>query len=480
MVFPIAGGNESKGYEISNSLRLNDDDSAYLSRTNSSGGDRQKFTTSFWIKRSNLTGNGMKIFDVGTSTSTDTGRLYIGFFGSNTLAVVGGATTYRATTQLFRDPSAWYHIVVAVDSTDGTADNRVKIYVNGNQVTAFDTNNAMTQNQNTPVNESTKSHQIGRNQPNTSEYYDGYITEFHHIDGQQLAQTNFGEFDDNGVWVPIKYTGTYGTNGVFLQFKQTGTSQNSSGIGADTSGNDNHFAVTNLAATDVTEDTCTNNFCTLSPLAQNTYAGGTLSEGNCEWTSGVSEYSPRLGTFGLSSGKWYWEIKPTLNEGSSNDPFLIGISSTEATANSQELGHSSDDWAYYNNGKYRNSDSDSNYGDTYTVNDIIGVALDLDNSKLYFSKNGTFQNSGDPTSGSTGTGAISITSNLAATNFGFYFPALSDYDNSSGKYSRFQANFGNPPFAISSGNTDGKYGNFEYAVPSGYYAICTKRLAEFG
>jgi len=485
VTIPSAAGEVKEVYEeISNSLRFNDDDSAYLAKTPSGAGNRNTWTFSTWVKKCMpVTGGNQRLIACGSGTGIKFST--IEFDSSDRIRILEGTESGSATTVVNgvgnnRDPSAWYHVVVKYDSTQGTAADRVEIYLNGVEVT-YSSTTYPAQNYDSEFN-NTVVHNIGATSVGGSvaSFLDGYMTEVHLVDGAAKAPTDFGEFDDNGVWVPIKYTGTYGTNGVFLQFKQTGTSQNSSGIGADTSGNDNHFAVTNLAATDVTEDTCTNNFCTLSPLAQNTYAGGTLSEGNCEWTSGVSEYSPRLGTFGLSSGKWYWEIKPTLNEGSSNDPFLIGISSTEATANSQELGHSSDDWAYYNNGKYRNSDSDSNYGDTYTVNDIIGVALDLDNSKLYFSKNGTFQNSGDPTSGSTGTGAISITSNLAATNFGFYFPALSDYDNSSGKYSRFQANFGNPPFAISSGNTDGKYGNFEYAVPSGYYAICTKRLAEFG
>jgi hypothetical protein len=477
VTIPSAAGEVKESYEISNSLRFNAGDSAKLTRTQTAG-DRKTFTFSGWVKRSRL-GDRQAIISSSIDGSNES---FLWFDTSDELfaSESNEATFGLRTNRKFRDPSAWYHIVYVVDTTQGTAGDRVRIYVNGVEETSFANETQPSQNDDTRFNDNTKAVTLGFHVSDYPEYFGGYAAEYHFVDGSAKTPTDFGEFDDNGVWIPKRYTGTYGTNGYHLEFKQTGTSQNSSGIGADTSGQDNHFAVTNLAATDVTEDTCTNNFCTLSPLAQNTYAGGTLSEGNCEWTSGVSEYSPRLGTFGLSSGKWYWEIKPTLNEGSSNDPFLIGISSTEATANSQELGHSSDDWAYYNNGKYRNADSDSNYGDTYTVNDIIGVALDLDNSKLYFSKNGTFQNSGDPTSGSTGTGAISITSNLAATNFGFYFPALSDYDNSSGKYSRFQANFGNPPFAISSGNTDGKYGNFEYAVPSGYYALCTKRLAEFG
>ena len=479
MVFPIAGGNESKGYEISNSLRFNDDDSPLLTRAISTNPSDQKLTTiSFWFKIGNITSAFRALYRFNDGSST--GAIYLRSGDDLQFAWnVSSGTLDVRPNGVFRDPSAWYHCHIKVDTTQGTAANRVIIHINGVE-RSYGTATYPNQNATLEHLSNGETYYIGGDGQSSDKYFDGYIAEFNVIDGQAKDYTDFGEFDDNGVWIPKKYTGTYGNNGFYLKFQQTGTSANSSGIGADTSGNDLHWTPSNLAALDVTEDTCTNNFCTLSPLAQNTYAGGTLSEGNCEWTSGVSEYSPRLGTFGLSSGKWYWEIKPTLNEGSSNDPFLIGISSTEATANSQELGHSSDDWAYYNNGKYRNSDSDSNYGNTYTVNDIIGVALDLDNSKLYFSKNGTFQNSGDPTSGYTGTGAISITSNLAATDFGFYFPALSDYDNSSGKYSRFQANFGNPPFAISSGNTDGKYGNFEYAPPSGYYALCTKRLAEFG
>ena len=473
MVGILAANSAVSGeYEVSNSLRFNDDDSAYLSRTNSSGGDRQKFTNSFWIKRGNLTGSGIKLFDVGASTSTDSGRFYIGTFGTEKLVVVGGATTYRVTTQVFRDSSAWYHIVVAVDSTDGTADNRVKIYVNGNQVTAFDTNNAMTQNQNTPVNENTKKHEIGRNQQSGSEHYDGYITEWHLIDGQQLSSTDFGEFDDDsGIWKPKAYSGSYGTNGAFLQFKQTGTSQNSSGIGADTSGNDNHFAVTNLAATDVTEDTCTNNFATLNPL-DNYWANSTFSEGNCKMVTAGSGYGYPKSTMGVSSGKWYFEAKASSLSGN----LFVGIASTTGTGTEQELGYSANDYGYkFTSGAIRTAGSENTYGNSISTSDILGVAFDLDNNKLYFSKNGTYQNSGDPAAGSNG---FSITA-ASSTVSGFYFPSASDINSNLSSTVAF--NFGNPTFAISSGNADANgYGNFEYAPPSGYYALCTKNLAEFG
>jgi hypothetical protein len=456
MVFPIAGGNESKGYEVENSLRFNDDDSAYLTRTNSSGGSRQIFTTSFWFKRGNIfSGSGVKFFDAGTSTSTDTGRYFIAIDGSARLQVIGGATSYRTTSQVFRDPSAWYHAVVAVNTTNSVADNRIKIYVNGIQVTAFDTNNAITQNQNTPVNESSKAHQIGRNQPNTSEYYDGYIAEFHHIDGQQKAQTDFGEFDDNGVWIPKKYTGTYGTNGVFLEFQQTGTSQNSSGIGADTSGNDNHFAVNNFAATDVTEDTCTNNFATMNPLAVNASGTATFSEGNCQVATVVS------GSMGgycnihfPSSGKWYCEAKITTSSPSNAYIGVVGYDASDSNTFTN-----GDSTFYYGNGQKYVNNSTSSYGTAWSQNDIIGMAVNVDDNEITFYLNGSSQ------------GALSETLEDKTWNCG---------DTNGSISHTFQWNFGNPVHTISSGNTDGKYGNFEYAPPSGYYALCTKRLAEFG
>ena len=478
----ILGANSVSGYEVSNSLMFNDNDSAYLSRQNSSGGSRQIFTTSFWIKRANLTGNGMKIFDVGTSTSTDTGRFYIGTFGSDKLAVVGGATTFRVTNAVLRDVSAWYHIVVAVDSTQGTADNRVKVYLNGNQVTSFDTNNAMTQNQNTPVNENSKYHQIGRNQPGTSEYYDGYIAEFHHVDGTQYAASNFGEFNDNGVWIPKEVDVTYGTNGAHLQFKQTGTSANASGIGADTSGNDNHFTPTNLAATDITTDTCQNNFATLNPLFRSNFDNdGTYAEGNCErnFTSGDSDRGYGFATQGVTSGKWYWEIKiPTVaraNTGIGDATAIAGFSGVMYDENPSK------GFMVNYNGQIEENATATSYANSLSDNDIVMWALDMDNHRAYYGINGTWQDSGDPTSGSTGTGDVTTQiSDQSHLNTGEpMFPFC--FDASTSGQSKFQWNFGNAPFSISSGNSDANgYGNFEYAPPSGYYSLCSKNIAEFG
>ena len=477
MVFPVVGGNESKGYEISNSLRFNDGDSASLARTPSSEGNRDTFTISFWFKRG-VQGTRQFLINSWGGSTNDYAQIEItSSDGINIQNIVSNSQQLDLrTNRVFRDPSAWYHIVLAVDSTQSTASNRAKLYVNGVQETSFSTETYMSQNNDTYFNDDI-AHYIGKRGDN-SNYFDGYLTEFHMVDGSQLAQTSFGEFDDNGVWIPIKYTGTYGTNGFFLQFKQTGTSANASGIGADTSGNTHHWTPDNLAALDVTEDTCTNNFMTLNPIS-NYYQQSTFSEGNTKTVTASSTYAYDIGTIGLTKGKWYWEIKPTGSSGS-DTVYILGVSGQQVTANTQQLGSGAYEWGWYAiDGNIRhNGGSASGWSNvTYTTNNIIGIAMDLDNNKIYWSKNGTFQNSGDPTSGSTGTGAVALT-DPASVPLRAYFIAVSYYDNSG--QGTFECNFGNPSFSISSGNTDGKYGNFEYAPPSGYYALCTKRLAEFG
>ena len=279
MVFPIVGGNESKGYEISNSLRFNRGGTAFLEKTFSSAGNRRTFTASVWVKRSRLNDR-QAIFSASADGSNE---CFIWFDTDDELFVkenTSNSTDFEIrTNRKFRDPSAWYHIVVAYDTTNSTSGDRVRIYVNGVEETSFANETQPDQNFQTKFNKNSQALNIGRMNYG-QEYFGGYLTEIHWVDGSQLAPTSFGEFDDNGVWIPKKYTGSYGTNGYFLQFKQTGTSQNSSGIGADTSGEDNHFAVTNLAATDITEDTCTNNFATLnSILADGQFNSDQLSEG---------------------------------------------------------------------------------------------------------------------------------------------------------------------------------------------------------
>jgi len=356
-------------------------------------------------------------------------------------------------------------------------------------VTSFSTETHPSQNLSTDVN-GTTAHYIGRRTPGNDSFYDGYLTETHLIDGQQLAPTSFGEFDNNGVWIPKRYTGAYGTNGFFLEFKQTGTSANSSGIGADTSGNDNHFTPINLAATDVTEDTCTNNFATMNPLESDRQQGGaaTFAEGNLQITtsyvdSDYQRYPQVYSTQAASSGKWYVEMKPI-----SGNAFTLGVFSPEDypsdSTNNPYGGYATTSCIYsyrtdISDGRVRQNDNSTSPFPSFGTSDVIGCALDMDNFKVYFHKNGTYINSGNPTSGSTGTGAFTLaTTGSNGANITLY--GFTCGDDAPALNGTMSMNFGNPSFAISSGNTDGKYGNFEYAPPSGYYALCTKRLAEFG
>jgi hypothetical protein len=464
----LAGG----GYEIDNSLRFNDDSTDYLSKTFGSAGNQKTMTFSLWTKRSFI-GSGFKaIFGCGTADGDE----WVWSFRDDKLdlrwEMTNGDQGDLQTTQLFRDASAWYHIVFAIDTTQATASNRFKWYVNGTQVTSFATAEYPAQNLDNKIN-GTVAQDIGRF-PRIDGTYDGYMSEFNFIDGQALDPTSFGEFDeDSGIWKPIAYEGTYGTNGYFLEFKD------SSALGDDTSGNTNDWTVNNLTSIDQTTDTPTNNFATFNSL-DNTLSQYTFSDGNLTGVysgsngSGVGTTS----TFGVSSGKWYWEFKYT----SANDtPLRIGITDRVAisTASTYRCGFGLYDWIYnQSDGNYYNNNSGTAYGDTFTTGDIIGVALDLDNNKLYFSKNGVFQNSGDPTSGATGTGAISIT-DPSSTNNGFYF-AVVGMNSSSGTFTG-SYNFGNPPFAITTGNEDANgYGNFEHEVPPGYFALCTNNLAEYG
>jgi len=338
------------------------------------------------------------------------------------------------------------------------------MFVNGTQLTSFIAANYPSQNDDLTGLAASKNFHIGaRAYGGAATYLDAYIADFNFIDGTAYDPTYFGETNDNGVWIPKKPTGlSYGNNGFFLEFKQTGTSANSSGMGADTSGNDNHFASNNLGSDHITTDTPTNNFCTLNPL-DNYYASSTFSEGNVKMVSastgsGTSTNAFKTSTFGLTSGKWYWEAK--LSNATGYDQ--IGISQLVASSTSDHLGNSSSAYSIRGDtGNFMNNNSASSYGVSFTTNDIISVALDLDNNLIYFYKNGTVMNSGTGKSISAGT----------------YFPSFGKQDPAAVTW---EVNFGNPSFSISSGNSDGKYGNFEYAPPSGYYACCTKNLAQYG
>jgi hypothetical protein len=455
----ILGANSiTGGFAVDNSLRFENGSSDYLNRSTSSG-NQKTFTYSNWVKYS-LNASDSAFFSSGalnndlffqfnSSSGTDE-RLQL--FGRN-----GGIGQFELmTTQLFRDPSAWYHIVIAFDTTQATASNRIKLYVNGNQITSFDVTTYPSQNTDIHINESSGENFIGNGI--SVNYFSGYIAEAVLIDGQALDPTSFGEFDeDTGIWKPINVSGlTFGTNGFYLEFKD------SSALGDDTSGNSNDFTVNNLTAIDQTTDTCTNNFATLNPIAfEGANFGGQLTEGNTQVGGAVSASNNlAMANFAVDTGKWYWEAKASA---SIDNYAYIGIRTYDsAPAKNQYVGEQTGGIALRSDG-YLNIDGSfpSQFaGISYTSGDIIGIALDLDNNKIYWYENGSLVN----------TGGTAITNRL-------YAPASSIYSNTG----EWKYNFGNPSFTISSGNSDGNgYGNFEYSVPSGYYALNTKNLAEYG
>ena len=464
-LYPGASGPPST-YEVANSLRFNNGSNDNLTRSQSSG-NRRTFTFSAWLKVADPALDPAQII---MENYADTGNYFIFYINNNPnqfsfFDYSSSATQLQFNaTQDIRDPAAWYHVVVAIDTTQSTESNRVKFYINGSQVTVFDTANYPSQNLQTNVNNG-NNHMLGRWGSQNGFTFDGYMAEVVFIDGQALDPTSFGEFDSDSptIWKPIDVSGlTFGTNGYYLDFENSGS------LGADVSGQGNNFTVNNLTAVDQSTDTCTNNFATMNPL-ENYYNQSTFTEGNLQVAVGSSQYSYNLSTIGVSTGKWYCEMKCTSAGGGHTTDIAFGVSSTQPVSNAQVLGYHPNDLAYRGNGNKKINNSDTSYGDTFSTDDIIGIALNLDDNEVKFYKNGTVQNSGT---------AISITA-PASTGLGNYFFGIS-YINTSNT-ATFQTNFGSPPYSISSGNSDANgYGNFEYSVPSGYYALCTKNLAEFG
>ena len=466
--FLYPGPTNSNPYVVDNSCRFDGSSDNYMHKTPGSAGNRRTFTISAWVKRSDP-GNHRCMIASGDGAARD----MLLFESSDKLQFSRYDSSYIyhiKTNRLFRDPSAWIHVCVAVDTTQGTDTNRIKLYINGTQETSLDTSSYPTQNFDTDWN-STEKIRVGVDTDDNAEY-NGNMCEVCMIDGSALAPTSFGEFNEDSptIWQPKDVSGlTFGTNGFYLDFEDSGTLGNDANGGTD-------FTLVNLDATHQSTDTCTNNFATMNSI-ENT-AASTFSEGNLQVLTHSGNFSYNISTIGVSAGKWYCEIKCTA-QSSDENKFMVGIAGKPTASTSDFLGENTatDDTISYNgtDGDYQKAGTEVSYGDSYTTNDILGIALDVDNSKLYFSKNGTFQNSGDPTTGATGTGAIST----GSPSTGFWHFAVGDIDNNT-TYT-YQVNFGNPVHSISSGNSDANgYGNFEYAVPSGYYALNTKNLAEYG
>jgi len=441
---------------------------SYLTHTTSTPTNNDICTISFWTKFSNV-GSDLGVFSQHTDSNN---RIQLARLTSGALSLfqkVSSTIEISITTnRLFRDVSAWYHVVIAFDTTQSTASDRVKFYVNGVQETSFSVSTYPSQNTNIRFNSSSLSQEIGRITADT--YMDGYMSHVAFVDGQALSPTVFGQTDStSGIWKFKSPTGvTWGTNGFHLKF------ENSGNLGLDSSGNSNTFTVNGNGRQSL--DTPSNVYATLNPLHRgNKLNEATFSNGNTthEGTTSGSSYPYTFSTLAPSKGKWYAEFK-----NSPSGDCIIGIG---AGIPDVFLGNTSSAYSasYYRTGQYYTSGSGNNYGSALSNNDIVGVAMDLDNNKLYFSINGTWQNSGVPTSGSTGTGAISITGTASNTT-GVYHFACGKAGNDP---TDLQANFGNGYFgttAISSAGSNGNGSLFEYDVPTGYYALNTKNLNTYG
>jgi len=453
------------GYDINNSLRLRKNASAYLNRTLGTPTDGKLWTWSGWVKRGAL-GSDLYGIQHAFSATNNQGGIY---FQSDALVMLDFPTSLNCnlvTTQVFRDPSAWYHIIFSVDTTQATASNRVKVYVNGSQVTAFSTATYPSQNTILRMVASGNSGSIGRYFDGTSYFYDGYMAEVNFIDGQALTPSSFGETDTTtGSWKPKAYTGTYGTNGFYLKFSDIATTSGSNaGLGKDFSGNANYWTTNNISVTAGTtydamidSPTLTSatvaNYCTLNPLP---YYGGfsVLSRGNLQFTSGNTNWMRALATFAVSSGKWYWEV--TANNTLSQMHGIVTATTTSYYAGATNwVGYDATGYGYFSdNGDKWNNNAGASYGASYGAGDIIGIAFDADNGKLYFSKNGTFQASGDPAAGT----------NAAFTGLtnGPYVPAVSLATTSGAN--TCDANFGQRPFS--------------YTPPTGFVRLNTFNLPD--
>ena len=443
----------------------------YLSFSPTTGTNQKIFTFSLWFKRSGL-GTSQWLVE-GYGGGSHNTSIYLS--GGNALVVFDEASsTTVATSKLFRDTNAWYNAVVAVDTTQSTASDRIKIYINGVQETSFSSSNYPAQNSNFYMTGNVMAYYIGKR--HSGDYFDGSMSHVHQVDGIAYVPTTFGETDaTTGEW-KIKTSPTisdYGINGYFIL--KDGNSV------TDQSGKGNNWTVGGGTLTK-TEDCPDNVFATWNGV-MDFASSGTFSNGNTQWNSGaISNRFWCTSSIGVSTGKWYVEIKNTV-QGSHN---LIGIAPRSAPALDWYLGGSgnvanADDdyqWGYKaEDGNKVNGTYVNPYGNTYGTTDIIGVALDLDNNKLYFSKNSVWQNSGDPESGSTGTGAISITS-ASSNPTGVYH--IVGANATTGNASTFQANFGNGYFgttAVASAGTNASgIGIFEYDVPTGFTALSTKGL----
>ena len=445
----------------------------YLSRTPSSTGSRTIATVSFWVKRGNLKASGNNFMLEASSSTSPFNMTRVRFADDlliidNTLNGSAANGFYFQSNREYRDPSAWYHIFFSIDVTQANATNGWLLYVNGVQQTKA--LSYWTQNANLEFSQSSVQMNIGRRHDNTTDNFDGYLAEYHYIDGTRKLYTDFGQTDSTtGIWKPKTYSGSYGTNGFKLEFK------NAAALGTDTSGNNNTFTVTNANTSNQVVDTPSNNFATLNPVAGANNNNTTIGQGALQSTTG-GDNSQYFASMGVTKGKWCWEVK--INSGdmaigifNKIPQVAIAMGDNDYSVMAQiyySAGGSSGsvNRYQYNSTNYYNIPAGFGNDDSGTIYQFL---LDLDSG----TKTWIVRRAGDAST----QGSFTLPSGFL--NGDFIIPGYSV--TSSWPATQQQWNFGNPPHSIASGNSDANgYGNFEYAVPSGYYSLNTKNLAEYG
>ena len=462
-------GSISTDYDIDNSLKVEADNSESLTRTPSSAGNRKTWTLSFWLKRTELSAT-MRVVEAWDSSAGTSGL----FNTSNQFLLdLNSGSNYFTSSRQFRDCSAWYHFVIRVDTTSGTASERARVYVNGEELTGSWTGGNIGQNTDLTWNQNVV-HYLGVFH-NSDQFVSGYYAEVINIDGSSFGPTTFGRVDANGVWVPKDANGS-GTNGFKLEFQSSGS------LGADTSGNSNTWTLNNIAAIDQATDTPTNNFCTMNENARTNGNIRTQEGGTFVTTDGGSGWCSMLGSMAMSAGKWYWEALVWDNSDAltvyvgiapHNDPYIPHSQGGYYLGNVETAG--SMGW-YLSDGSNKNQNG--SWGNP-ARGDKLMFAYDADNYKMYYGINGTWGNSANPANGTgTVTAISSYWMSALKDPLDFVLPAVTVYQGKGMKGFNFG---GYCAWTIDSGNADANgYGNFEYAPPTGFYALCTKNLAQYG
>jgi len=478
----ILGTNSIKdtGYDVANSCRFNDGDSAYMHKTFGTGGSTTAWTMSMWVKRGVL-GTDQRVFSCDDSSDGDPDN-YWRFKSDDTLQVNiynSSAIGNLVTNRKFRDCSSWYHVCVIWKSGDSTSTDRLQLWVNGTRETSFSATTFPSQDANSIT--ASQVIAVGRRNYAGEQHFDGYLAEVVFLDGVTASPVDtLGEFDSDSptIFKPKDPSGlSFGSTGFYLDF------EDSANLGNDANGGTDLTEV-NLAATDQATDTPTNNFCTINPIfadSGNNIVQAAFSEGNTKMLTTVDGWKFGRGTFLLTSGKWYVEAKVTEASAGQNGnlgivPSQGGIVLGESDDNAvfeglrAELGGSDTILRKLDTGTGTEVFNDLASGDT------VMLAIDLDNNKLWVGNEGTWYNDNNA---STTLDASNHDVGLPTVTEGWLF-GVGQYRDSSNNLT-WEYNWGNPPNAISSSNADANgYGNFEFAVPSGFYAPCTKNLAEFG